>query len=123
MSETEAPDDAKAGDSPDDGDGLPAGFDSAMVKGLVCPENLTELRIAGADELAKINARIEAGELKRWDGSAVSDEILGALLRADDKIAYELKSDHAVLLIESALVLDAAVGDPDPEGRRAARSA
>jgi uncharacterized protein YbaR (Trm112 family) len=109
--------------SPDkpDGDVRSSAVDARVLELLACPEDLSPLRLATADELADVEQRVSASRLRRWDGRAVESAPPAMLLRADGRVAYEVNEDgRPKLLIYEALVLDESVGEPDPEGRRRA---
>ena len=55
---------------------------------LVCPDDLTPLRLATAAELSALNARIAAGQMKTRGGQAVSTQVKEGLVRADGKYLY-----------------------------------
>ncbi len=72
---------------------------------LVCPDNLTPLRLATAAELATLNARIAAGQVKTRGGQAVTTQVKEGLVRADAKYLYVVDDDIPVMLIDEALPL------------------
>jgi len=72
---------------------------------LVCPDDLTPLRLASAAELAALNARIVAGQVKTRGGQAVSTPVKEGLVRTDGKYLYVVDDDIPVMLIDEALPL------------------
>jgi len=96
----------------------PPGFDVQLLEILACPENLTGVRLATRTELNAIDARIRAGTLRQWDGTPRHAPVAAALIREDNRIAYEIREGVPIMLIERALVLDETVGRPDPDKHR-----
>ena len=72
---------------------------------LVCPDDLTPVRLATAAELAALNARIAAGQVKNRGGQAVTTAVKEGLVRADGKYLYVVDDDIPVMLIDEALPL------------------
>ena len=54
-----------------------------LLEILVCPDDLTPVRLASAQELEALNARIRAGGVKTRGGNVVSDDVKEGLVRAD----------------------------------------
>src|SRR5204862_5992412 len=52
---------------------------------LVCPDDLTPVRLATAAELTALNARIAAGQVKNRGGQPVATAVKEGLVRADAK--------------------------------------
>lgn len=97
---------------------VPPRFNRQLLDILVCPDNLTPLHLARRSEIEAANARIAAGILKRWNGTPAKTPVEALLVRADGKIAYEIRDGAAIMLIDQALVLDDSVGPPDPARSR-----
>lgn len=97
---------------------MPRNFDVKLLDVLVCPENLTPVRLARQSEIDGVNRRISAGSQRRWDGAPATTSVEALLIRQDNKIGYEVRNGIPVMLIDQALVLDAAVGRPDPKRSR-----
>ena len=72
---------------------------------LVCPDDLTALRVATAAELTALNARIAAGGVKNRGGQAVTTPVKEGLIRADGKYLYVVDDDIPVMLIDEAIAL------------------
>jgi len=70
---------------------------------LVCPETKQKVHLASADTLKQINDRITKREIKTVGGSQVEQNIEGALVRGDGKIAYPIRTGIPVMLIEEGL--------------------
>jgi uncharacterized protein YbaR (Trm112 family) len=72
---------------------------------LVCPDDLTPVRLATAAELAALNGRITAGQVKNRGGQAVATPVKEGLVRADGKYLYVVDDDIPVMLIDEAIPL------------------
>ena len=78
-------------------------IDKELIAILACPD--THQPLAAADDalLERLNAAISAGAQKNVGGEAVTEAIHGALVREDGKIAYPVRDDIPLLLIEEGL--------------------
>jgi uncharacterized protein YbaR (Trm112 family) len=97
---------------------VPAGFAPDLLDILVCPENGSGVRLATRAEIRSINGRIRAHTLFYWNGDAVNATVTAVLIRADQRIAYAVNDGIPDMRIDHALVLDPAVGPPDPDLHR-----
>jgi uncharacterized protein YbaR (Trm112 family) len=77
--------------------------DKELLEILVCPDDKTPVRLADAQELAALNARIREGTVKNRGGQPVSAEIKEGLIRADGKYLYPVDNDIPVMLIDEAI--------------------
>lgn len=77
-----------------------------LLEILRCPENRTSLTVADADLVAKLNAAIAKTSLKNKGGEAVAEPIDGALVREDRQVAYPVREDIPVMLVEEGIPLD-----------------
>lgn len=77
----------------------------ALLNILVCPETKQPLKRAPAEVVSELNSKISAGQLKNRSGSAVSERLDGALIREDGKVAYPVRNDIPVMLVEESLAL------------------
>jgi uncharacterized protein YbaR (Trm112 family) len=76
-----------------------------LLEILVCPDDLSALRLATAAELSALNAKITAGQVKNRAGQAVTSEVKEGLIRADGKYLYVVDDDIPVMLIDEAIPL------------------
>ena len=76
-----------------------------LLEILVCPDDLSALRLATAAELSALNAKIAAGQVKNRAGQAVTSEVKEGLIRADGKYLYVVDDDIPVMLIDEAIAL------------------
>jgi uncharacterized protein YbaR (Trm112 family) len=76
-----------------------------LLEILRCPEDRSTLELADAALVDKLNAAIEAGSLKNREGQAVADKLDAALVRADKTVAYAVRDDIPVMLIDEQIAL------------------
>ena len=74
-----------------------------LLEILVCPETKQPVAPASEEVLAKINARIQAGEQRNRGGEPVSEPIGEGLLREDGQILYVVDDGIPVMLIEESI--------------------
>ena len=72
---------------------------------LCCPETKQDVSFADAGLIAKINQRIESGELKTRGGQKIAQVIEGGLIRADKQYLYVVRQDIPVMLADEAIPL------------------
>ncbi|MGD8451403.1 MAG: class I SAM-dependent methyltransferase [Phycisphaerae bacterium] len=87
--------------------GMPPAMQSWVIDAqavLRCPVSGTDLRLADADELAALNARVADGTLRCRDGSAVPRALEAALLTDDGRWAYAIV-DGIVILTETQAIV------------------
>lgn len=76
-----------------------------LLEILRCPEDRQPVKEADADLIAKLNAAIAAGEVKNKAGQTVSDPVDGALVREDRAVAYPVRDDIPVMLVDEQIAL------------------
>lgn len=81
-------------------------WQSDAVGMLQCPEEGTPLSLADAELVKRLNTAIRAGVLRNRTGSVVTDELDGALVRADAAVAYPIIDGIPVLISDDAIPLD-----------------
>ena len=72
---------------------------------LCCPETKQDVSLADAALIAKINQRIERGELKTRGGKKITQKIEGGLVRSDKQYLYPIRQDIPVMLVDDAIPL------------------
>ncbi|MCA8944351.1 MAG: hypothetical protein KDB80_17435 [Planctomycetes bacterium] len=83
-------------------------IDAEFLSKLVCPETRRPLRLATADELARVNAAIAAGKVHSSGGEPISDPLEEALVPEGGTLLYPVREDVPVLLVEEAIPLSQA---------------
>ncbi|MEW6545173.1 MAG: Trm112 family protein [Nitrospirota bacterium] len=84
-------------------------IDQELLAILCCPDTKQEVTLANDALIARLNARIERGELKNKAGQPVTEKLDGGLIRADRKILYPIREDIPVMLIEEGIPLEGIV--------------
>jgi uncharacterized protein YbaR (Trm112 family) len=80
--------------------------DQDLLAILCCPETKQDVALADDALVAKLNAKIEQGQLKNKAGQPVAEKLDGGLVRADKKILYPIREDIPVMLIEEGIPLE-----------------
>jgi uncharacterized protein YbaR (Trm112 family) len=80
-------------------------IDPGLLKILCCPQTHQPVTEADAALVAEINSRVAAGTLKNEGGKPVTDRLDGALVRADRTVAYPIRNQIPILLVEEAIPL------------------
>ena len=81
-------------------------IDKELLAILCCPETKQDVALADDALIARLNARIEKGDLKNKAGQLVTERLDGGLLRADKKILYPIREDIPVMLIEEGIPVE-----------------
>ena len=74
-----------------------------LLKIIVCPETKRALHLASAEELAKLNDAVNSRKLRNRAGCIIDIEFEQALVRDDSLVAYAIRDDIPVMLIEEAI--------------------
>lgn len=78
-------------------------MEKRLLNILRCPATHKALAPAGKDLLARLNAAIESGEIRKHDGVAVAAPLCEALVTDDGKRIYPI-SDGIPVLLESEAI-------------------
>lgn len=78
-------------------------IDKELLDIIRCPETKQKLTPADEKQIADLNARIEADDLKDRGGDAIKDKIDGGLIREDGKFLYLIRDEVPVLLVDEAI--------------------
>jgi uncharacterized protein YbaR (Trm112 family) len=78
-------------------------MDRKLLDLLVCPTTRQPLQRLDSRGLQALNAAVQAGGLKRVDGSAQSEPVREALVTRDRKTVYRVDDGIPVLLAEEAI--------------------
>ena len=76
-----------------------------LLKILVCPETKQPVQLAQPALVEELNRRISSGELKNRSGGQVKERLDAALVRQDGRVAYPVRKDIPVMLVEESLLL------------------
>lgn len=81
-------------------------IDEQLLEILCCPESKQPVSLVEGEMIDRINAKIEAGELKNRGGEPISEKIDAGLIREDKKFLYPVKDSIPIMLIDEAIPLD-----------------
>ncbi len=79
--------------------------DPELVQILVCPETRRPVRVASAEELARVNARVRDGTLCNRSGARVERELSEGLMRDDGRVLFPVDDGIPSMLIEESIPL------------------
>jgi uncharacterized protein YbaR (Trm112 family) len=74
-----------------------------LLEILCCPKSMTPLKVVGAEAIAMINERIQAGGVEYEDGSAVKEPLEEALATVDNERLYAVKDSIPVMLVDESI--------------------
>jgi uncharacterized protein YbaR (Trm112 family) len=77
--------------------------DPQLVEILVCPETRRPVRLASADELARVNAGVRSGTLRNRGGAKVERELSEALIRDDGRVVFPVDDGIPSMLVEESI--------------------
>lgn len=80
-------------------------LDPQLLAILCCPETRQPLREADAAWVADLNRRLAAGTVTTRDGRVLNTPCDGALVRADNQVAYPIRGRLPILLVTEAIPL------------------
>lgn len=73
---------------------------------LCCPETKQEVCLLDQAVIERLNQRISKGELKTKGGQPVTEQIDGGLLRKDHTVAYPIRDQIPIMLIEEGISIE-----------------
>lgn len=80
-------------------------INTKLLEILVCPENKLPLELANDAQVTELNTLIDSGRLKNRAGNVISERLDGLLLRKDQKVAYPIRNDIPIMLIDEGIQL------------------
>ena len=80
-------------------------IDEALLKILCCPETHQPLTVADAALVARLNEGVASGTLKNRGGHVVEEKLDGALVRTDRGMAYAVRQQIPIMLVEEGIPL------------------
>lgn len=78
-------------------------IDQSLLDILACPESHQPLKLMSQQELIALNKKIQAGNAQTTAGHRVTLELSAGLIRADHQVAYPIRDDIPVLLVEEGI--------------------
>jgi len=81
-------------------------MDKRLLTILRCPVSHKGLSILAKDKLARVNAAIDAGELRNHEGSAIAGPLAEALITDDGKRVYPVDDGIPVLLEDESINME-----------------
>jgi uncharacterized protein YbaR (Trm112 family) len=76
-----------------------------LIRDMCCPATRKPLELLGDAELASLNERILAGEIKNRSGEVVRDAVGDALRPQGEDYVYPVRDDIPSMRIDQALLL------------------
>lgn len=73
---------------------------------LCCPETKQEVGLLDQTVVERLNKRISKGELKTKGGQPVTEQIDGGLIRTDSTVAYPIRDQIPIMLIEEGILIE-----------------
>lgn len=89
-------------------------LDEDLLELMVCPDSREKLALADASMVAKLNARVEAGNLKNRAGNVVDKKLDAALVRDNGEYAYAVVDDIPNLIVDEGIPLGQLDDDSKP---------
>ena len=80
-------------------------IDEGLLKILCCPETHQSLTLADAALVARLNEGVATGALKNRGGKVVEEKLDGALVRSDRTLAYAVRKQIPIMLVEEGIPL------------------
>jgi len=81
-------------------------MDKRLLTILRCPVSHKGLSVLKKDQLARVNAAIDAGELVNHEGSTVAESLSEALITDDGKRIYPINDGIPVLLEDESIGME-----------------
>jgi len=81
-------------------------MDKRLLTILRCPVSHKGLSVLKKDDLARVNAAIDAGELVNHEGEAVAESLSEALITDDGKRIYPVSGGIPVLLEDESISME-----------------
>jgi uncharacterized protein YbaR (Trm112 family) len=77
-------------------------IDPQLLEILCCPETKQPVALIDAPLIERVNAAIQAGNVKTRGGKPVQEKIDGGLLRQDRKYLYPIRDSIPIMLEDEA---------------------
>lgn len=89
-------------------------IDETMLPLIRCPASYQKLRLATADELARVNESIAQQSLATVGGDPVQEPLEAALIREDGTLLYPVVDGIARLIVDDGVKLPSELTMPAP---------
>ncbi len=90
----------------EDASGGKGAIPSELLAILCCPETKQEVCLLESAVVERLNQRIAKGEVKTKGGQSVTEKIDGGLLRKDKTVAYPIRDQIPIMLIEEGMLVE-----------------
>ncbi len=77
-----------------------------LLEILCCPQSKVPVEMMSEDQVARLNALIEAGKVEYADGAAVEQPFSEGLITTDGRTVYRIDDDIPVMLIDQSIAAD-----------------
>lgn len=89
-------------------------IDAQLLAILACPETRQPLKPAEPDLLDAVNEAIAAGRATNRAGQVIREPVEELLVRQDGAVAYPVREEIPVLLVDEGIPLEGLVAKPKP---------
>ena len=76
-----------------------------LLEILCCPRTKVPVQMASADQLARLNERIQAEGVKYYDGSNVDKPLEEGLITEDGETTYRIDDGIPVMLVDQGILM------------------
>ena len=87
-------------------------LDPELLDILVCPETHRPVALADEELLSRVRVAAEGGSLINRGGDPVSPSLQALLVRDDGRVAYPVRDEIPIMLIDESIDLGALTGAP-----------
>lgn len=85
-------------------------IDPKLLNFIRCPIDGQTLELADSELIARMNAKIDAGEIRDCSDQVVSDRLEQGLITSDGRRLYPSRSGIPTLIADSAIGIEASAG-------------
>ncbi len=76
-----------------------------LLEILCCPRTKVPVQMASADQLARLNERIQGGRVKYYDSSNVDKPLEEGLITEDGETTYRIDDGIPVMLVDQGILM------------------
>ena len=77
-----------------------------LLEILCCPKSKVPVEMMSGEQVARLNALIEAGKVRYADGGAVEEPLAEGLITTDGRTIYRIDDDIPVMLIDRSIAAE-----------------